>query len=357
MIRLQTPHSGYHWDGKPRRFFEGWYFRITLPEPNHTFAFMYSIEDPQGGQPHSGGAAQILGPDDAYFCRTFPNTQLFWAWPETLGLGHWRQNPLGKSPGWLPAADFETLIPEGYQVTATDHQGKLTDPGSGATVRWHYRTEPVYGWGQPDQAQQSTAGWLSQWQIFEPGWQILMAHGRSSGWIEWQGQRYDFTDAPAYSEKNWGGSFPERWFWFNCNAFDGIPDLALTAGGGRRQVLAWMEEVAMVGLHYQGQFFEFVPWNGQVSWAVQPWGHWAMRAENPSHVVTLMGTTPLPGTPLRAPTRQGLIYCCRDTALGHVQLKLWRKQDQTLVPLLTATSDQCGLEVGGGPWDQPWISG
>jgi hypothetical protein len=24
---LPTPHSGYHWDGLPRRFFEGWYFK------------------------------------------------------------------------------------------------------------------------------------------------------------------------------------------------------------------------------------------------------------------------------------------------------------------------------------------
>ncbi len=29
---LQIPHSGYHWDGDSDRFFEGWYFRVTLPE-------------------------------------------------------------------------------------------------------------------------------------------------------------------------------------------------------------------------------------------------------------------------------------------------------------------------------------
>ncbi len=28
---LQTPHSEYHWDGSNNRFFEGWYFRVTLP--------------------------------------------------------------------------------------------------------------------------------------------------------------------------------------------------------------------------------------------------------------------------------------------------------------------------------------
>jgi tocopherol cyclase len=351
---LQTPHSGYHWDGGAQRFFEGWYFRVTLPEAKQTFAFMYSIEDPGGGQPCSGGTAQILGPNDTYFCRTFANASRFWAWSEGLGLGHWRQHPGGLAPGFLPPADFDRSVPEGYQVTATWHQGKLTDPSSGEVVSWAYSTAPVYGWGNPNDSQQSTAGWLSQFQIFEPGWQVLMAHGLSTGWIEWRGQRYEFKDAPAYSEKNWGGAFPHKWFWFNCNAFADHPDLALTAGGGRRQVLTWMEEVAMVGIHYQGKFYEFVPWNAKVSWQVKPWGDWYVKAEGADYGVELTGTTTLPGIELRAPTLDGMVYCCRDTALGEVKLRLWRRQGRYQNLILSATSDQCGLEVGGGPWHDVW---
>lgn len=350
---LQTPHSGYHWDGGDRRFFEGWYFRVTLPQPQQTFAFMYSIEDPVGGQPHSGGAAQILGPDDSYLCRTFGNVANFWGWPNGLGLGHWRQAQ-ATSPGYRPPEEFSAQVTEGYQVTATWHQGRLRDPGTGQSAVWAYRTVPVYGWGQLQQPQQSTAGWLSQLQVFEPGWQVLMAHGLATGWIEWNSDRYTFTNAPAYSEKNWGGSFPEKWFWFNCNAFTDEPDLALTAGGGRRQVLAWMEEVAMVGIHYRGQFYEFVPWNAEVSWCIHPWGRWQMEATNADYGVDLVGTTDLPGIPLRAPTREGLVFCCRDTALGQVELRLWRRQGSQRHLILAAHSQQCGLEVGGGPWEDIW---
>lgn len=351
---LQTPHSGYHWDGSCRRFFEGWYFRVTLSEPRQTFAFMYSIEDPSGNQSHSGGAAQILGPHDTYFCRTFPDVRQFWGWRAGLGLGHWGQHVAQEAAGYLPPDEFNQAVQEGYQVTTTWHQGRLQDPSSGETVAWEYETTPVYGWGDPQAQQRSTAGWVSQFQIFEPGWQILMAHGLSSGWIDWQGKRYEFTGAPAYSEKNWGGAFPEKWFWYNCNAFDHEPDLALTAGGGRRQVLTWMEEVAMVGIHYQGRFYEFVPWNGSVSWQVEPWGRWLMRANTQDYVAELVGTTDLPGLPLRAPTRQGLIYSCRDTALGQVTLRLWRRQGSSLNLIVEATSSQCGLEVGGGPWPGTW---
>lgn len=65
--------------------------------------------------------------------------------------------------------------------------------------------------------------------------QVLMAHGLSTGWIECDGKRYDFHDAPSYSEKNWGGSFPSKWWWVVCNTFDD-PDVALTTVGKQRQV-------------------------------------------------------------------------------------------------------------------------
>ncbi|NJL40451.1 MAG: tocopherol cyclase [Leptolyngbyaceae cyanobacterium SM1_4_3] len=352
---LQTPHSGYHWDGGDRRFFEGWYYRVTLPDCGQTFAFMYSIEDPIGGKPHSGGAAQILGPDDQYLCRTFPDVEQFWAWSDALGLGHWGTADLAQPPTHLHPDLFDHHIQQGYQGTATWHQGKLSDPGSGQTAQWQYEIQPVYGWGNANQQQQSTAGWLSQFQIFEPGWQILMAHGLATGWIEWNGDRYSFTQAPAYSEKNWGGAFPQRWFWLNCNAFDDQPDLALTAGGGQRGVLWWMESVAMVGIHHQGKFYEFVPWNSQVHWEIHPWGYWQMHAQNTQFEVELIGTTTHPGTPLRAPTEQGLIFACRDTMKGELTLRLWENRLSGKQLILEATSHLCGLEVGG-PWEEVWRS-
>ncbi|MGB5975513.1 MAG: tocopherol cyclase family protein, partial [Nodosilinea sp.] len=159
----------------------------------------------------------------------------------------------------------------------------------------------------------------------------------------------------AYSEKNWGRSFPQKWFWINCSVFDDATDLALTAGGGRRQVLSWMESVAMVGIHYQGHFYEFVPWNARVSWHVEPWGYWQMRCEKPGYTVEVTGTTHHPGTPLRAPTQNGMVFCCRDTMHGHLTLKLWQHRAGRSDLVLAATSSQAGLETGGGPWEQSWM--
>ncbi|MEL6138865.1 MAG: tocopherol cyclase family protein [Cyanobacteria bacterium J06628_6] len=343
-VNLQTPHSGYHWERSSRRFFEGWYFRVTLPVEQQSFAFMYSIDDPVGGQPHSGGAAQILGPDEAYFCRTLPNVNGFWAAYDHLALSHCHPPPP------TPHSPFPTHTDtESYQTTATLNQGQLKDPTTGDWVRWQYETTPIYGWGNPTEPQQPTAGWLSFLPVFEPGWQVLMAHGLATGWVDWQGQRYEFENAPAYAEKNWGGAFPIKWFWMQCNAFD-EPDLTLTAVGGLRDVLGRQETVGLIGLHSQGQFYPFVSNQDPLTWQVEPWGHWAMSARRGPYRVTLTGRASDVGNTVRVPTRDGLQFCCRDTTHGHLTLQLF-EQDRLIV---TARSDLAGLEVGGGPWQQPW---
>ncbi|MGL5082054.1 MAG: tocopherol cyclase family protein [Microcoleaceae cyanobacterium] len=348
---LTTPHSGYHWNGSDRRFFEGWYYRVTLPDSGQTFAFMYSIEDPIGNRPYSGGGAQILGPEDGYLCTFFPDVNQFWADSQELALGHWGVTDLTATSGYLDPNGFDRHIQQGYQATATQHQGNLIDLETQHSCRWHYEIHPVYGWASQGNLQQSTAGWLSFLPVFEPGWQILMAHGWANGWIEWQDKRYEFTQAPAYGEKNWGGAFPRKWFWVNCNCFEDEPDLALTAGGGQRGVLWWMESVALVGIHYRGKFYEFVPWNSEVHWQIEPWGKWQIQARNERYSVSLTATTHRPGTQLRAPTEQGLIFFCRDTMNAEITLELW-EGDRTI---LTAHSSLCGVEVGGRPWENTWI--
>ncbi|MBT9311688.1 tocopherol cyclase family protein [Leptothoe kymatousa] len=357
-----VPHSGYHWDSRQHPFFEGWYYRLTLPD-SQSIAFMYSLQDPKQPTLATGGAVQILGPDEQYFCRALPDVATFWAWKHNLGHGQRRHG----------------AMEEGYEATATVHKGQFWDPATHRIVRWHYAIEPIYTWGTP--TPKSTAGWMSHLQIFEPGWQVLMAHGLATGWFEWAPRdiarqaaadlgspnptniggcgaglprRFEFTQVPAYAEKNWGGAFPKKWFWIQCNAFEHEPDLSITCGGGIRQTLGFQESVGMVGIHHQGQFYEFVPWNGQITWQVSPWGHWRVWAEQPHYRVEIVGHTDLDGVRIQVPTAHGLQYQCRDTTRGILSINLWQKRRQLLI--LGAHSNQAGLEVGGD-WKTEWTVG
>lgn len=43
--------------------------------------------------------------------------------------------------------------------------------------------------------------------------------------------------------------------------------------------------LVQIAVHYDGVFYEFVPWNGVVKWEIAQWGCWSMSAENETHKV------------------------------------------------------------------------
>jgi len=325
------PHSQYHWNHGSGRFFEGWYYRVTLPEINQSFAFMYAIDDPQGNTSFSGGSVQVLGIDDQQIWRTLPNTQDFRADRDRLWLEHWG-------------------LDSGYAASDRHNQGKINDPVTGKSCSWDYEIESIETWG--DRARPSaTMGWLSYLPVFEPGWQILLARGWASGSINWCGENYKFDRAPTYIEKNWGRSFPQQWFWLQCNAFLEHEDLSITCAGGIREVLGNLTNVAMVGIHHDGEFYNFMPENSEIHCDISAWGEWRIQAINDLAQVQVIGTTADRGTKIMVPTATGLKFCCLDTAKGTIRLSLRTRSGKKLV---IASSNNAALEVGGKFWDQDW---
>ena len=321
----------------PPAVFEGWYFKVTLPGDGQSFALIYSVEDPSDNNKHSGVGAQVMGPDDGYLLQYSPRQvqQQFWADRSDLALGavfkargaqQRQQQQLASLRRPLPAAQFDAGVEQGFQASATWHQGSIVRAEAGAagslpstvdSCRWAFSVRPVVGWGDAGGRQKATAGWLAALPVFEPHWQVVMAHGLASGWIEWGGKRYEFTDAAHYAvrapergsallpdslparsacaclapvvagppapparnathccqhitraasppagpltclqEKNWGGGFPRRWCWVQCNTFEGEPGTSVTAVGALRGLLGVPgveENVGMVGIHHRGR--------------------------------------------------------------------------------------------------------
>jgi tocopherol cyclase len=292
---------------------------------------MYSIQDPIGSQPLSGGAIQILGIQDQYICRSLPNTKTFFASLQDLVVNHWQNNQ------------------EGYSFTPTHHQGNIYDPVRQKKCQWQYEIQPVYLWGDSQRPPKATAGFLSYLPIFDPGWQILIAHGLASGYIDWWGNRYEFDKVPLYAEKNWGYSFPQKWFWINCNYFPEQPDLTITAVGSTRKLFHITESVGLIGVHHEGKFYEFGFNNSQLSWYVTPWGYWEMRGENELYSIHIIGTTDRSPSLVRVPTDKGLCFRCRDTKSGYLSVEL-RNNKFTIVKTF---SQLAGLEIGGD-WATSW---
>ncbi|KAL7548032.1 hypothetical protein ACHAWF_011318 [Thalassiosira exigua] len=405
-----------------RRFTEGWYYRLTLPEYNESFVFVFSIEDAgrrvRGKKsPLTLACMQLLGPDDTYLVQSDENDAKFWGWKRAQALGctfEWKEGfAEGAKESGGDAREIAAMTPEewreavssGFQILPFHLQGRLdghdgtfggvrANQGRPGTAEYDMTIRPVAGWGdypplsspggRPDGTeryrQRSTAGWLASFPVFEPHWQITMAHARASGTVNWNGTTYSFEDAPFYGEKNWGGAFPTKWYWAQCNSFDDHPDLSFTAGGGIRQLpFSFLpgkrtETLGLIGIHYEGRFYEIVPWTGEMEWSVWPWGRWEFRGrctdkrgeiQFEAEVVAVTDAD-IMGVLLRAPTKdEGMQYFCRDSGFGQVVLSLWELEwdnetgdfvrSPNKKPLLdSACSSQCTVEVGGGPWWDVW---
>ncbi|GLC34906.1 hypothetical protein PLESTF_000216600 [Pleodorina starrii] len=347
-----------------------------MPETGQSFALIYSIEDPLGNTPQAGVGLQVMGPDDGYICQFSPDVSSFWALPYRTALGATfkTSNTARVAPkGVLQQDQFFRDVEHGFQATDVMHVGRMVSLETGAAgpplstvpnASWSMTIKPKAGWGDTSsRTQKATAGWLSVLPLFEPHWQVTMAHGEASGWLQWGGQRYEFSGAPAYAEKNWGGGFPSKWHWIQCNTFEGHPGLSVTAVGARRGLVLGLpgveEDVGLIGVHLQGgEFVELVPWNSDLEWDVDPWGRWWIRAVNERYEALVEATCAQnAGTVLRAPTTSmGLAPFCRDTFFGQCRLRVWRRAGGAKQgpPLVDATSTTAALEVGGGPWWSSW---
>ena len=68
---------------------EGWYYRLTLPEENVSFAFIFSIEDPDSTKDTdlALSCVQVMGPNDEYVVQADRDHRKFWAWRGSQALG------------------------------------------------------------------------------------------------------------------------------------------------------------------------------------------------------------------------------------------------------------------------------
>ncbi|KAL7555533.1 hypothetical protein ACA910_006121 [Epithemia clementina (nom. ined.)] len=404
-VPKSTPHSGRHflpshpafgpsWRRRlfrRRRFMEGWYYRLTLPVEKVSFAIIISIEDP--GNTRSDlrlACIQVIGPEDTYLVQADKDDTKFWALKDVQGLGctfSYKSDAIaldkiGKATTVMSRDDWEKSVKSGFQIMPTTFIGRLegydgTENGAlegqakSMTCEFDFEVEPVCGWGNS----KSTAGWLSHFSVFEPHWQVTMADGNATGRFVWQNKTYEFRDAKFYAEKNWGAGLASKWYWTQCNSFEGYEQLSVTAGGGTRGIpFGGKESLGMVCVHYNRQFFEAVPWTGTMSWNVTTWGSWVMQGkatygDRPFEVLVSYQVDPLktPGLVFRAPLPgEGMVYFCRDTFEANVTLTVWelewggkkigyvRKQGSPLVD--HAFSQQGGAEVGGGPWWSTWTA-
>lgn len=145
----------------------------------------------------------------------------FRAWEHSQGLGCTFAVKANSTHGSnfstaLSPQSWRENVETGFQMLPTSLQGRIDgNDGSLGSVRdgipgtcsWDITIQPKCGWGNVNQPQKSTAGWLAKYPVFEPHWQVTLADATASGIVIWKNKTFHFREEPFYAEKNWGGQF------------------------------------------------------------------------------------------------------------------------------------------------------
>lgn len=334
------PHAGFHGAAAdPKKpFFEGWYLRVVTKNQG-SIALIFHVFDPHNIDRPSrrrGVGIQVITPSGSTFLET-PDLSTFRAESHALSIRNY----------FADTNDF-------FRLTSSRASGRISPISSGTGVTFDFEMFPEVGWGGDEGARQySTAGWLAAFPVFEPHYQVLVSKGKAMGSLTLQGQEdiiqeYNLDDASIYLEKNWGGSFPSKWWWIQANTFR-HSNLCVTSTGAQRGIpfLGQEEEVALIGLHWNGKFYPFP----DVNWNVR-WGHWLIEGSYGEYSVQIAGDCQDSGIPVKCPTTKGMEEIARESFHGTLRVQLFK--NGSLV--LDDTSNEACLEVGGIPWtERSWI--
>ncbi len=176
-------------------------------------------------------------------------------------------------------------------------------------------------------------------------WHPYRLGGRASGSVEFEGQRWDFTDAILYAERNWGAGFPLRWWWGQAHDFDGA-DVSVAFSGGLLELGPLQRDVAGVVVRLGRKVIRLTPPVPVRS--VIGDNYWNIRGRSPRYEVELVGDgTALPPhvLPVPLPAERRNVDTDFEHLGGvlHCTVKEWGRV------IFCGTSNLAGLEVGSRP--------
>jgi tocopherol cyclase len=340
-----------------RPYFEGWYLRLVSKETKDSLAFVFHVFDPHlPSSPRRGVGLQFYLSPAISSQSNITTTTTALVLEENSDLYRFRASS--------KQLYVRNLFRRSNAFEMTPHfvTGRVSNDDDTMIASFDFDLRPTIGWGGSDR-QYSTTGWLAAIPFaFDPNYQVLVSQGCATGSVVITAKNNDkdqtettimhnFTDASLYLEKNWGSSFPSAWWWIQANSF-ASEDLCVTATACLRRQFPLLpfgegeEEVGLVALHWNGNFYPF-PF---CHWDVQ-WGTWIVHGEFEDLRVRITGACKEDhGFPVLCPTQFGMKENAFETLQGTLRVELMRSNGKVV---LNTTTEHAALEVGGLPWQNP----
>jgi tocopherol cyclase len=199
----------YHWDGLQDPFYEGWFFRVAIPDQGRSFAFLYVVLNPGSLDETKRRAFVVVADSEGRVVRTDFSADDF------RGSKH----------------ELDVRIGDHNRATTSSVAGDIT---SGAHhVRWSMNYDVQETWTD-------TMGTLTNVPYIPINWYVGALRGQATGMVEWDGKKYSFTNATLFQDKNWGSLFPTSYIWLQGMNFSDSADAVAFSGGPSSGTLAGM---------------------------------------------------------------------------------------------------------------------
>jgi hypothetical protein len=304
-------------------WYEWWYYKIVDPASDRAFFFTYGVINPWDVTGTMAGTKAVVQAGD--FKNKILVDKIF------------------------PVADFRAAYDktevEMDGNTATDRQVKGHIVANGHDVAWDFSL--VKEW------QFNAMGWTREMAgtsgIY---WYPAQASALATGWIAYDGNRYEFNSAPAYQDRNWGDSFPKWWTWLTSNHFVGSPGTALAVGGGQPKLFnsVYFFKGLCIGLKHEGEDYIFRSTDlDDVSFTIN-WGKWEVTAENGNNQRIEISAFAPPEKFMMLPfgSPDGNTFYDYEALTGHMTVKLYTRSSVFASWKLVAdlVTEHAGIEWG-----------
>lgn len=173
-------------------------------------------------------------------------------------------------------------------------------------------------------------------------WHPYRLGGTAAGTVRLGDQRWKFTDATLYCERNWGSGFPPRWWWGQAHDF-GDADVCVAFSGGVLALGPLHREVTGMVVRLGDRIIRITPpalVNGTADGA-----DWRVRARTLRYQIDVHGQGTGAGPhvlPVPLPAEHRNVDADFEYLAGRLHLRVQERGR----PIFDGTSQLAGLEIG-----------
>lgn len=233
-------------------------------------------------------------------------------------------------------ADPRRLGVDGGTVLAAGERGVSVTLGDEARLDLRLR-DPV-GWPRRAWGGLGPAHWVPALGQY---WHPHVLGGTVDGEVVLAGERFSLAGARAYAEKNWGTTFPRRWWWGQASGLGGEDVCLAFAGGGLGGGVSATAVVVRIGskLVRLGA-------PGAVVRARVDGRRWVIRGRGPRHSILVEGAALGGGEPYALPVPIPGERRCEPRALQHLAAHVAIEVRRGARRVFTGETELGGLELG-----------